>query len=226
MKGMKKSLMAVGLLSLYVALNSPGFGVPEVVAIACFAIIFGSKYLAGIAEWWTIAMFLVGVLLLLVELLVLPGFGVAGVLGGLFVLVGLLGMVMPSDPGPWPWPETQVAWDMFWGYVVWLTLGFFIFVGGVILLARYLPRIPKVGRLVLAEAPAATAVDAARPPDIAPGIEAGQVGVALGPLHPAGRARISEQSVDVVTQGDLIDAGSEVEVVLREGNRIVVRRKT
>ena len=75
-------LMAVGLLGLYVALNSPGFGVPEIVAIACFAMVFGSKYLAGIAEWWTIALFLVGVLLLLVELLVLPGFGVAGVLGG------------------------------------------------------------------------------------------------------------------------------------------------
>lgn len=216
-------LMAVGMLALYVALSTPGFGVPEVVAISCFAIVFGSKYMAGIAEWWTIALFVIGVVLLLVELLVLPGFGVAGIAGGICVLVGLLGMVMPKDPGPFPFPRTPIAWETFWGYTAWLTVGFFIFVGGVILLAKYLPRIPKFGRLVLAEAPLAMAADASRPPDIAPGVDVGQLGVAVGPLHPAGQVRIGQTTVDVVTEGELIDAGSEVEVVRREGNRIVVR---
>jgi membrane-bound serine protease (ClpP class) len=218
-------LMAVGMLALYVALNTPGFGVPEVVAISCFAIVFGSKYMAGIAEWWTIALFVIGVVLLLVELLVLPGFGVAGIAGGICVLIGLLGMVMPKDPGPFPFPRTPIAWDTFWGYTAWLTVGFFIFVVGVILLAKYLPRIPKFGRLVLAEATSATAVDAARPPDIAVGIKVGQVGRAIGPLHPAGQVRIGEKTVDVVTEGEMIDAGSEVQIVSREGNRIVVRAR-
>ena len=49
--------------------------------------------------------------------------------------------------------------------------------------------------------------------------------MALGPLHPAGQVRVGEATVDVVTEGELIDAGSEVEVVKREGNRIVVRSK-
>ncbi len=218
-------LMAVGLLALYVALNAPGFGVPEVVAIVCFATIFGSKHMAGIAEWWTIALFVIGVLLLMVELLVLPGFGVAGIAGAICVMVGLLGMIMPSDPGKFPFPRTPVAWEMFWGYLRWLIGGFFAFIIGVILLAKYLPRIPKVGRLVLAEAPAAMGEDASHLPDLAPGVDVGQTGVALGPLHPAGQVRIGQVSVDVVTEGELIDAGSEIEVVRREGNRIVVRSK-
>ena len=212
-------------MALYVALNTPGFGVPEVVALVCFATVFGSKHMAGIAEWWTMALFVVGVMLLLVEVLVLPGFGVAGVAGIVCVVVGMLAMVMPKDPGKFPFPRTDVAWDMFLHYVISLTIGFFAFIVGVIVLVKYLPRIPKVGRLVLAAAPAAAAADAARPPALAPGVDVGQIGVALGPLLPAGQVRIGEASVDVVTEGELIDAGSEVEVVRREGNRIVVRSR-
>ena len=114
---------------------------------------------------------------------------------------------------------------MFLNYVVSLTIGFFAFIVGVILFVRYLPRIPKVGRLVLAEAPSAMGEGASHPPDLAPGVDVGQTGVALGPLHPAGQVRMGQTTVDVVTEGELIDAGSEVEVVRREGNRIVVRSR-
>ena len=78
---------------------------------------------------------------------------------------------------------------------------------------------------MLAEAPAATGEDASHPPDLAPGVDVGQTGVALGPLHPAGQVRVGQAIADVVTEGELIDAGSKVEVVRREGNRIVVRSK-
>ena len=218
-------LTGLGLLALYIALKTPGFAVPEFVAIACFAIIFGSKYLAGIAEWWTIALFLIGVILLLVEILVLPGFGIAGVAGGLCVIIGMLGMIMPADPGNIPLPHTPVAWDMFWGYLQWLIGAFFVSIVVAILLAKYLPRMPMLGTLVLVEAPAASGVDASAPPDLAPGVDVGQLGVAIGSLHPAGQVRIGEATVDVVSEGDLIDAGTQVEVIRREGNRIVVRRK-
>ena len=218
-------LMGVGMLALYIALRAPGLGAPEIVAVCCFAIVFGSKYLAGIAEWWTIALFFIGIILLLVEVLVLPGFGVAGIAGGLCVLIGLLGMVMPKDPGPFPFPRTEIAWETFWGYVVWLIFGFFGFVVGALILAKYLPRIPKLGRLVLAEPTPATSMAVAGPPDIAPGIDVGATGIAIGPLHPAGQVRIDNATVDVVTEGQLIDRGAQVQVIRREGNRIVVRAK-
>ncbi|NIA06751.1 MAG: hypothetical protein GWP14_03790 [Actinobacteria bacterium] len=217
-------LMAVGMLAIYIALSTPGLGVPEIVAVSCFAIVFGSKYMAGIAEWWTIALFITGVVLLLVELLVLPGFGIAGLAGGVCLLVGLLGMVMPKDPGPFPFPRTLIAWETFWGYLAWLTIGFFIFVAGAIILGKYLPRIPKLGRLVLPE-PTPAMAGTVGPPDIAPGIDVGATGIALGPLHPAGQVRIGSDTVDVVTRGELIDTGTGVEVVRREGNKIVVRAR-
>ena len=100
-----------------------------------------------------------------------------------------------------------------------------MFIVGAILLAKYLPRVPMLGRLVLAEAPAASGAYASGPPDLAPGVGVGQVGVAIGSLHPAGQVRIGEATVDVVSEGELIDAGRQVEVIRREGNRIVVRSK-
>ncbi len=114
---------------------------------------------------------------------------------------------------------------MFIDYLTWLILGFFAFIAAAILLAKYLPSIPKFGKLVLAEASPAVGAEAAHPPDIAPGIDPGESGVAIGPLRPAGQARFGQQVADVVTEGELIDIGSQVEVIRRAGNRIVVRYK-
>jgi membrane-bound serine protease (ClpP class) len=54
----------------------------------------------------------------------------------------------------------------------------------------------------------------------------GAAGVVEAPLRPAGTARIDGQRVDVVSRGDMIEAGAEVEVVDVKGNRVVVARRT
>jgi membrane-bound ClpP family serine protease len=51
----------------------------------------------------------------------------------------------------------------------------------------------------------------------------GDIGETGGALHPAGKARFGTQLVDVVTQGEYLDAGVKVEVIERRGNRVVVR---
>jgi hypothetical protein len=54
----------------------------------------------------------------------------------------------------------------------------------------------------------------------------GQQGEALTPLRPAGRARLGEQTVDVVSEGGFVELGAQIEVVKVAGNRIVVRATT
>jgi len=79
---------------IYFEFQSPGLGFPSVVAITAAVLYFSPLYLEGIAEYWEILLFIVGVILLLVEVLVLPGFGVAGVLGAILIIVGLsFGMI-------------------------------------------------------------------------------------------------------------------------------------
>ena len=105
-------LFFVGLLCVYVEMHHPGFGVAGTVAILCFAVLFGSRYLVGMAAWWEIALFVVGLVLLGVELFVTPGFGVAGIAGILCCVVALLAMFVPNDPRSLPIPATKLDWSI------------------------------------------------------------------------------------------------------------------
>ncbi|MHC4220821.1 MAG: NfeD family protein, partial [Planctomycetota bacterium] len=81
-------LVMLAMLGVYLELNTPGVGLPGLVAVICFTIIIGSKYLIGLANWVEVALFITGILLLMVEIFVLPGFGIAGVMGITCVMVG------------------------------------------------------------------------------------------------------------------------------------------
>ncbi|MDD5133832.1 MAG: hypothetical protein PHP01_00295, partial [Phycisphaerae bacterium] len=63
-------LFMVGLLGVYIELKTPGVGLPGMVAIICFAILFGSRFLVGLATWWEIAIFAIGLFLLTIEIFV------------------------------------------------------------------------------------------------------------------------------------------------------------
>ncbi|MEJ2703351.1 MAG: hypothetical protein P8Z79_13000 [Sedimentisphaerales bacterium] len=132
-------LVMIALLGAYIEFTTPGFGLPGLVAVTCFVIIVGSKYLLGMANWVEIVVFVVGVLLLLVEIFVLPGFGIAGVTGIVFMLAGLFGMLVRNPPDRFPWPEDAPAWSDFTSSVIAMCLGIIGFVVFARLLAKYLP---------------------------------------------------------------------------------------
>ena len=91
---------------------------------------------------------------------------------------------------------------------------------GMVMLSRFLPRMPLFRQLVPANpAPSEVAMD-----DPYRGLaRVGDVGKTIGPLRPAGKARFSSEVVDVVTQGEYLGAGAQIEVIERRGNRVVVR---
>ncbi|WP_320113416.1 NfeD family protein [Draconibacterium orientale] len=75
---------------IYFEMQSPGIGFPLGIAILAALLYFMPLYLEGLAEHWEIALFIVGLILIAVEIFVIPGFGVAGALGIVFVFVGLV----------------------------------------------------------------------------------------------------------------------------------------
>ena len=83
-------LLVVGLTGLYIEFTSPGVGFGGLLAAVCFTAFFWSHFLGGTATWLAAALFLLGVAFLAVELFILPGFAVAGLLGAVLVLAGLL----------------------------------------------------------------------------------------------------------------------------------------
>lgn len=80
---------SLGFAFMIMEFFTAGFGVAGIISIACFALYFGGGFLAGTAEWWAIALFVLGAMALFIELII-PGFGVFGISGIIMCILGLL----------------------------------------------------------------------------------------------------------------------------------------
>jgi len=199
-------LLVLGIGGLLLEFFSPGFGIPGGIGLLALALLALTAVVATPAGAFDLALILVGVVLLALEALVIPGFGVAGVLG-----IGVLAYAI--------FRVFQESW---------LTvLGTSTVLAGVMLagLLWFLPYSRVAARLRLATRIGRAPEDAAVTPGRA-GERAdleGAVGVALTDLRPAGLARFGDERVDVVTLGDFIVAGTPIRVARVEGNRVTVR---
>lgn len=208
-------LMLMMMSGLYFELQSPGVGFAGAMAVIGAALFFAPNYMIGLVESWEIVLFVLGVVLVLVEIFVIPGFGVAGVLGsGLMIfslgtaLIGNVGLDFPSG-GAITQALATLAATLVLGVVLIASMG------------RYLPSSGPMNRLVLAgDLGSAEGYTSADTDDTL----LAAVGIALTDLRPAGTAEIDERRVDVVTAGDYIEAGAAVEVMQVRGSRVEVRR--
>lgn len=205
-------LISIGMLGIIIELRTPGFGFPGGLGVASLALFFWGHWLVQLVGWEELLLALGGVILLALELLVIPGFGVAGVLGIVAILAGLvLSLVGAGD-------TTEVLYQAA-GRVVFSML---VALAASLVLLRFLPRLPFGRRLVLQTDLGAGHAHGSAPEGDLRWI--GRKGLASSPLRPAGIADIDGERVDVVSEGDLIEAGQAVEVTRVDGNRIVVRR--
>ncbi|MDH3288205.1 MAG: nodulation protein NfeD [Betaproteobacteria bacterium] len=207
-------LITIAMLGIIIELRTPGFGVPGGLGVASLALFFWGHWLVQLAGWEELILAVAGVILLALELLVVPGFGVVGVLG----IVAILASLVLSMVGP---GETATFILVAAGRVVLALL--FALLASLVLL-RFLPRLPFGRRLILERGLAAAQGYASAPQSDAQW--RGKRGRASSPLRPAGIAEIDGQRVDVVSDGELIEAGQLIEVTRVDGNRIVVRHIT
>jgi len=162
-----------------------------------------------------VLLFGLGVALIIVELLFIPGFGAVGMAGILIVLWALLNAMIERLPGvPWvpSWPQLEVP-IMKLGLSLLLTL-----VGG-IAMGRYLPRTSIFQRLVLAES---TSRDHGYTASRSTDDLVGQEGTALNDLHPAGAGQFGERRLDVITRGEYLSARTPIRIAETHGSRIIV----
>ncbi|KPK73369.1 MAG: hypothetical protein AMJ79_15150, partial [Phycisphaerae bacterium SM23_30] len=120
-------LLMIAMIAIYVELNSPGLGLPGAVAVAAFAVLFGSKFLVGMANWWEIAVFFIGLALLATEIFVIPGFGIAGISGVGMIIFSFVAMMVRNAPDQSPIPVSPVDWQMFQNQLVWSLAGVVLF---------------------------------------------------------------------------------------------------
>jgi membrane-bound serine protease (ClpP class) len=199
-------LLAIGFAGLIMELYSPGFGFPGIIGLSSFAVYFAGHIAAGLAGWEAVALFLLGILLIGVEIFVTPGLGIAGILG----LGSLITSVFITAP------TTQQA---IFSMVIAL-------IGTIILLAvsiKFMPTRKVWSRLILSLRQENQAGYIAPESGLADYV--GREGKALTTLRPSGAMELENgERLDVVAEGSFIQAGANVQVVKVEGMRIVVRK--
>ena len=216
-------LLFVGVLCAYVEMHTPGFGVAGGVAIACFALLFGSGYLVGMAQWWEIALFFLGLALIAVEVFVTPGFGVLGISGALCCLIGLAATLVGNAPDELPIPHTDLDFRLLRNGILALGIGFVAAMVAGAMLSKYLPKIPLANKIILAPPIPAGGPPVTRDSAIRR-VTVGDIGTVESICRPVGKARFGDDLLDVVCEGEPIESGTKVRVARRDGNRLIVER--
>ncbi|WP_243014934.1 NfeD family protein [Brevibacillus borstelensis] len=194
-------LLIVGLVGIVVELFAPGFGVAGTISLCAFGLYFFGHYVAGFATWLHIALFVLGILLMIMEIF-LPG-GIVGAIGFISIVTGLI----------------MAAYDTQQGLA---SLGIAVLVTVIVMLIL----IKKYGikglfsKFILGE------VQRNEAGYVAPKDQRDLLnknGVALTPLRPAGVVKIDGKRIDAVSAGGFIAAGSQIVVSQVEGTRVVVQ---
>jgi membrane-bound serine protease (ClpP class) len=215
-------LMTFGVLGLLMEFYTPGFGVGGIVGLACLGLFFLGQFAAHLAGWEELIIFVVGVVLLGVEVFVIPGFGFVGIAGILCVAVSMVMALVELDL---PW---DVSWDLgyvqeaMWEAAVRLSLLAIVATVATVVFAKYFPK-TSIGRRIILGTATATADgyvgQAKEESDLL-----GRVGFAEADLRPAGIGDFGGKRVDVVSRGGYVEAGSKIEVIQVDGNRVVVKK--
>ncbi len=220
------ALLGIGLLLLFIEFKTPGFGVFGFSGISMLLLVFASSYIAGLAGHEPVIFFALGVALVFVEILLLPGVVVFALTGILLILGSLIWAM--SDI--WPGVASDFSLAVFQDALTNLLLGALIAIAGAVLLARYLPKSMIWNRLVLEHvvgqpgesAPAGGASRAVttaeqsqrqRHPQFP---SPGSTGVTTSDLYPNGEVEIEGKRYQGRAAVGMIRRGTEVRVVAHE----------
>ena len=205
-------LTTFGFLGILFELQSPGWGIPGTFGAVCLALSLGASYIVKLATMTDLLIIFVGIALLLVEVILIPGFGVAGISGIGIILWGLYELLLPDIP---------VGQEIHSMVLTGFTIGI---IGGIIGLVLLFKLMTKTEFWQKLTSPNIQDKDKGYTSSI--GLEGlvGQEGIADTDLRPSGWINVGDQRIFVVTEGSYIDKNDNVKILSVDGNRVVVRK--
>lgn len=217
--GFTSLLILVGMIALFLEVSSPGFGLPGTVAIAAFAALFASNMLLGQVGSVEIILFVVGLVLLVFEIFVIPGFGIAGISGVVAIVASLVLSLQEFVI-----PEYSWQWDMVGRNVLVVFGSLALAMVALAVIATVLPGRSFFSRLALMTTQEASAGYSVQPEQIGVTMT-GRKGTVRSDLRPTGSVVMDDgEVVTAESEGDYVQRGTPVAVVRVDGNRVVVRR--
>lgn len=213
-------LLMIGFASLYIEYKTPGLIVPGIVGALCLGLVFFGQYMVGLGTYTELLLIILGVVLLGIEIFVLPGLAIAGIVGTACIIIGIIlsfqDFVIPSPSMPWQAKEMT-------GNVGKVIGSFFVaFIGGISFIRFVLPSFSKVVKGPYLEA---SLKSSHADSEAITGVQEGDSGIVVMPLRPSGRVSIGNRTFDVVTEGDFIEKGAQISIIKISRSKITVSRK-
>ncbi|HBD98060.1 MAG TPA: peptidase [Gemmatimonadetes bacterium] len=205
-------LLSLGFLGLLAEIKTPSFGMAGAAGVISLSLYFGSHLIVGLAGLEDVLIFGAGVVLLGVEALVIPGFGLFGVAGILAVAAGLFMSMLGSLPTASEYTSAGMI----------LTTTVLLVLVSAWVLIRTLPRtsrLAKSGIFLLQRTDRAIGYESAEVRDDL----MDSVGTAITDLRPSGTALFGDERIDVISESEWITEGTQVRVISAEGYRHIVR---
>jgi membrane-bound serine protease (ClpP class) len=217
------------IIGFYIEINTPGFGIPGWIALLSLALILLSHSAIYAIHWIEMILLLSGIILLLLEIFVIPGFGIAGVLGIILTLLGLFTLILPNLHEVKFSFDTQTfnlaAYALF-HHLIYLTAALLFAILLLFLFSKYfLPKFSLFQKIVLKgeQQKEMGFISGADVKDF-PSLQS--EGIAETPLAPYGKIRVRGSIFEAKVETGFIDKGDKIIIRRIEGNQIIVRKKT
>lgn len=201
-------LLTIGMMGMIFEVKTPGWGVGGTIGVLSLGLFFVSQILMRHSSWGTPVLFLVGTALLLIEIFIVPGFGLVGTAGiGAIVFSFLMAMGI-----------NNISYGL---RILSLSLLFTALLTA--LLFKLIPRTRTFSKIVLSSDGQLykSPTDHDRPEQIVDLI--GMQGVSLSTLRPAGTVDLQGERYDAVSNGGFIESGKKITVVKIDGARLIVK---
>lgn len=213
MNPMLQSLLIIIIIGgIYFEMQTPGLGFPSAAAIIAAILYFAPLYLDGLAQNWEILVFIIGLLLIVAEIFVIPGFGIAGISGIIFLVAGLTLSLLNNTDFNFEGVSTKEIGEACLTVLVGLGLGFVL----MIWLSNKIGAKGLMRKVALHK----DLEEAHSSPSLTPLI--GKEGTAFTVLRPSGKVIIDDELYDGVSDSGFIEKGTRVKVVRFENAQIYV----
>jgi membrane-bound serine protease (ClpP class) len=205
-------LLTLGFLGLITEIKTPSFGMAGAAGLLALSLFFGSHLIVGLAGLEDLIVFGVGLALVGVEIFLIPGFGLFGILGALGIVAGLYMSLIGSIPTSADFTRA--------GMVLSTTVLLIVVTAWVMI--RSIPRasrLAKSGVFLLNRTDRSIGYESAPPRRDLVGV----VGKAITDLRPSGTGLFGDERIDVVSESEWITEGTPISIISAEGYRHIVR---
>lgn len=202
---------------IYMELHSPGVGFPSAASIIAAVLYFLPLYITGIASSWIVLLFVLGFMLVVLEMFVVPGFGVTGIAGISCICAAvILGLIEH-----YTFSLTHLNANAVWSSMVIFLAGITLAVAAIwYLTSSHGPKwVRRHTELMLTQQVDKGYIGV----DMGPASHIGHEGAAVTDMRPAGKIEIEGEVLDAVAMQGFINAGARVKVVKYENAQVYVR---